>query len=148
MKKIALISLTSLLSLASFSALAEVKASDAIEYRKAMFQAFKWNMGPMGDMIRGKTPFDAQEFAKRADKLASVSSMPWEAFVAGSYKGKTAVLPAIESKRAQFDQKAMDFEKAAQNLASVAKSGDLATIKTAFGPVGQSCKGCHDQFKD
>ncbi len=38
----------------SAATLAEVKASDAVEYRQGIYKAVKWNFGPMGDMVKGK----------------------------------------------------------------------------------------------
>ena len=33
-------------------------------------------------------------------------------------------------------------------LATVAKGGNLDQIKVAVGAVGQSCKSCHDNFRN
>jgi cytochrome c556 len=32
-------------------------------------------------------------------------------------------------------------------LQAATKTGNLDQIKAAFGPVGQACKACHDNFK-
>ena len=40
------------------------------------------------------------------------------------------------------------FEKAAGELAVVAKSGDEGAIKAQFGETGKTCKSCHDDFKN
>jgi cytochrome c556 len=39
------------------------------------------------------------------------------------------------------------MQDAMAHLNSVAKSGNLDQIKAAFGPVGQACKACHDDFR-
>ena len=71
--------------------------SDAIEYRQAAFSMIRVQIGDMGDMLKGKVPFDAERFKHRANNAAALSKMPWEAFVAGSDKGETSALPAIWS---------------------------------------------------
>ncbi len=53
--------------------------SDAIEYRQAAFSMIRVQIGDMGDMLKGKVPFDAERFQKRADNAAALSKMPWKA---------------------------------------------------------------------
>ena len=33
-------------------------------------------------------------------------------------------------------------------LQAATKTGNLDQIKAAFGPVGQACKACHDNFRN
>ena len=146
MKKITLLGLAAAITAFSFTAQAEIDVKDAIEYRQGIFKAYKWNFGPMADMVRGKTEFNAEEFAKRAHKLQELSSMPIEGFVAGSYAGSNT-LPAIEKEWNTFVEKMTSFEQAADKLASAADTGDLKQIRAAFGDAGKGCKSCHDQFR-
>lgn len=124
------------------------KPSDAIEYRQAVFTLIRYQIGDMGDMLKGKVPFDVKRFEKRADYAATLSHMPWDAFVAGSDKGKTSALPAIWSDRKTFDEKASAFAKYADALAVAAKSGDKKVIMPAFKNWAKGCKDCHKSFKD
>ncbi|AOT10010.1 c-type cytochrome [Pseudoalteromonas luteoviolacea] len=121
---------------------------DAIEYRKAAFQLIRYQIGDMGDMLKGKVPFDAERFKQRAHNAAQLSSMPWEAFVTGSDKGNTSALPSIWSDRATFDKKAADFAEYAQALAIASESGDKKVIAPAFRNWAKGCKDCHKSFKD
>ncbi len=124
------------------------KSEDAIEYRKATFQLIRYQIGDMGDMLKGKVPFDAKRFQQRADSAAALSSMPWEAFTADSQKGDTSALPAVWTDRATFDKKATQFAEYAQALAVAAKSGDKNEIGPAFKNWAKGCKDCHKSFKD
>ena len=45
-------------------ATAAVKPESAIAYRQAGYTMLGWNFGPMAQMVRGKTPWDAAEFAR------------------------------------------------------------------------------------
>ncbi len=130
------------------SALAEDKYDEAIEYRKAAFTMVKWHFGPMGAMAKGKIPFDAKAFAYHAEALAVLSKMPLEGFIEGSDMGETKAKPEVWSKRTDFEAKMQAFEKAAGELAVVAKSGDEGAIKAQFGETGKTCKSCHDDFKN
>ncbi|MCG7537462.1 cytochrome c [Pseudoalteromonas sp. OOF1S-7] len=124
------------------------KPEDAIEYRKAVFQLIRYQTGDMGDMLKGKIPFDAERFKQRANNAARLSAMPWEAFPAGSDKGDTDALPAIWTDRATFDKKAQDFADYAQKLAVAAESGDKKIIGAAFKNWAKGCKDCHKSFQD
>jgi cytochrome c556 len=123
-------------------------SEDAIEYRKATFQLIRYQIGDMGDMLKGKVKFDAQRFQQRANSAAALSSMPWEAFTSDSQKGDTSALPAVWTDRATFDKKAMQFAEYAQALATAAKSGDKKEIAPAFRNWAKGCKDCHKSFKD
>ncbi|WP_440054655.1 c-type cytochrome [Pseudoalteromonas sp. T1lg65] len=123
-------------------------AEEAIEYRKANFQLIRYQIGNMGDMLKGKVPFDAEVFKQRANNVAQLSQMPWEAFIEGSDKGETDALPAIWTNRAEFDGKAKQFAEYAQALAVAAKSGDKDKIAPAFRNWAKGCKDCHKSFKD
>jgi len=124
------------------------KPSDAIEYRQAAFSMIRVQIGDMGDMLKGKVPFDAERFQKRADNAAALSKMPWEAFVAGSDKGDTSALAAVWSDNETFMKKAVAFQQYADELAVAAQSGDKKVIGKAFGAWAKGCKDCHKSFKD
>ena len=42
---------------------------------------------------------------------------------------------------------AMEMQLAVVDLNKAAQSGDLESIKKAFGTAGAACKGCHDDFR-
>ncbi|KZN60313.1 c-type cytochrome [Pseudoalteromonas luteoviolacea] len=123
-------------------------SEDAIEYRKASFQLIRYQIGDMGDMLKGKVPFDAKRFSERAHNAAQLSKMPWEAFTPESNKGDTSALPAVWSDRATFNKKAADFAKYAEALAIASESGDKKVIAKAFRNWAKGCKDCHKSFKD
>ncbi len=124
------------------------KAEDAIEYRQHAFQMIRIQIGNMGDMLKGKVPFDAETFKLRANNAAALSKMPWEAFVAGTDKGETSALAAVWSDNETFMKKANAFADYADKLAIAAQSGDKKLIKPAFGAWAKGCKDCHKSFKD
>lgn len=147
MKKIAAMGLAGLLAAVSTTAIA-AKPEDAINYRQGVFSAVKWHFGTMGEVVKGKQDYDAEDFARRADIVAQLSKLPLEGFVAGSYEGDTDALPAIEENWDQFEGGMNKFIETADALAAAAKTGDMDQIRPALGEVGKTCKGCHDNFKD
>lgn len=121
---------------------------EAIEYRQGIFEAFAWNFGPMGAMVKGKMPYDQAVVTRNAKRLAMLSDMPWEAFTEDSDFGDTDAKPEIWSQRSEFESRIEAFEKEAGKLAEVAAQGDRKAFRTQFGEVAKACKGCHDDFRE
>lgn len=121
---------------------------EAIEYRQGIFEAFGWNFGPMGAMVKGKMPYDQAVVTRNAQRLAVLSDMPWEAFIQDSEVGDTEAKPEIWTKRSEFDSRIDAFQTEARKLAEVAAQGDQKAFRTQFGEVAKTCKGCHDDFRE
>lgn len=136
------------LLIASQAALAQNKPEDIIRYRKSAYTVLLWNWMPLNAMVRGRIPFDAAEFARRADRVAAIAPQLLEGFPEGSGTGaNTEAKPEIWTNFADFTTKMKDFERESAALASVAKGGDEAAMKEQFAKVGGTCKACHDQYK-
>jgi cytochrome c556 len=120
---------------------------DAIKYRKAAFTLVKGNFAPMGGMVKGEIPFDSAAFAEHATNVAAAAAMADDGFIDGSDMGETKAKAAVWEDRAEFDEHMQEFQKLTQELAAVAKSGNMDEIKPKFAAVGKTCKSCHDDFK-
>ena len=123
------------------------KPEDAIKYRQGAFRVMSAHFGVIGAMANGKAPFDAQAAARSADVIALVSHLPFAGFVPGSDKGETRAKPEIWTEQVKFKGNAEKMQDAVGKLAVAAKSGNLDTMKAAFGPAAQTCKACHDDFR-
>ena len=120
----------------------------AIQYRKDAFHMIKYHFGPMAAMVKGEKEFNAEEFQKNAEAVATLSKFPMNGFIAGSDQGgKTEAKAEIWTNMDDFKKKMETFQVEATSLAEVAKGGDLAAIKPQFGKVGESCKACHKEYK-
>jgi cytochrome c556 len=138
----------SLLLLAASAASAQTKPEDAIKYRQAQYTVLLWNWMPLNAMVRGRIPFDAAEFARRAQLVAAVAPQLLEGFPEGSGTGApTEAKPEIWTNFADFSAKMKDLERETAALATVAKGGDEAAIKAQFALTGGTCKACHDEYK-
>ncbi|HEX9207350.1 MAG TPA: cytochrome c [Steroidobacteraceae bacterium] len=124
------------------------KAEQVLKYRKSLYQVMAWNFGPMSAMAQGKMPYDAKEFALRADRVATIAPMLAEAFPPDS-KGvaNSELKPEMWANRADFDAKMKDLVDKSAALAAAAKTGDFAKSKAAFFDTGNACKNCHDKYK-
>lgn len=126
----------------------EQAAADA---RQSLLKVTSWNMAPLGDMLRNKAPFDAAVVQKNAARIAQLGAMIPDAFSVDTHKAtglKTKAREGIWTSKADFDARANDLVKAANDAADAAKSGDKGATLKALGAVGKSCGACHDTFKD
>ena len=121
----------------------------ALEYRQGVMNVYSWNMKAMGDMMKGKKPYDADAFARHASDLAAAASLELLAgFPPESDSGETDARADIWFDFEDFTQKLEDLRSASQNLSQVAASGDREAMGKALGQTGKSCKACHDSYKD
>ena len=123
------------------------KPEDAIKYRKAAFTVMSNHFGRIGAMANGRVPFDAQVAAENAALIESLSKLPFTAFGSGTDKGDTRALPAIWSEQGAFKQAADKMQSEVGKLAAATKTGNLDSVKAAFGSAAQSCKACHDNYR-
>jgi cytochrome c556 len=124
------------------------KPEEAIEYRKGVMVLIGHHFSRIGAVVQGKSAFDKAAVIKDAELVATLTTLPWDAFMApGAEKGNTHLkaeaLKDKEGFKAAFDATVAETAK----LAQVAAAGELSAIKTQFGAVGQSCKGCHEKYR-
>jgi cytochrome c556 len=120
----------------------------AVDFRQSTMTIYKWYLGPMGGMVKGKIPFDAATFASKASGLAKAASLDLtEGFPKGSHED-TDAKPEIWEQWDLFIEKYEILQKEATKLNSVAAGGDMDAIKAQFGATAKTCKGCHQDFKE
>ncbi len=122
-------------------------AEDALEYRQGVFNAIAWSFGPMAGMVKNQMPYDAALFTKHAERVAFLAHLPLEGFIPDSRVGDTTAKPEVWENSADFEQQMQAMIDEAEKLYEVSKAGDLDAIRPQFGAVGQSCKGCHDDYR-
>lgn len=150
MKKFAALALAATAITLALPASAQfAKPEDAIKYRQSAMFIMGQNMGRLGAMAQGKTPFDAKVAADSAATAEFMSKLPWGAFTEGSDKGAipTRAKPEIWSEKAKFNEIALKLQAEMVKLDSAAKTGSLDNIKAAMGGVGATCKSCHDSYQ-
>lgn len=150
MKRLLLATLAAAGALSSLPAAAQfAKPEDAVKYRKAVMTVMANHFGRVGAMVNGRAPYDAAAAAANVEIAASMSRLPFIAFVdgtTGSSKGEASA--KIWSDRAKFDAGAKSLQDEMAKLVAASKANNLDALKAAFGPVGQSCKACHDDFRN
>lgn len=124
------------------------KPEDAIKYRQGAFTVMAAHFSRIGAMVNNRVPFDAKAVADNAELVATLSKLPYTAFGDGTDKGNTKAKANIWSERDKFNAAATKMQDEVVKLNAAAKTGNQDAIKAAFGAVGQSCKGCHDNFRN
>lgn len=147
MKRITL-TLLGIAAILSFSAQAQMKPEESIKLRQSAMKLVGYNFGSIGAMVNDKKPYNKDEAIRNAANLESLSTQPFEFFVAGTDKGETKAKSDIWKETDKFKAAAEKFQAESTKLAQVSKSGDVAALKTQFGATAQSCKGCHDNYRE
>lgn len=146
LQKFVLVSTATVLVIGAGVALAQFqKPEDVIKYRQSVFTVMANSFGKIGAVVKGEAPYNKDEVAKNAAIVAMISTLPWQAFGPSTEGGKAQ--PGVWSDNAKFKAASEKMQLAVANLNTAAQSGDLESIKKAFGAAGATCKGCHDDFK-
>jgi cytochrome c556 len=116
-----------------------------ISSRRESFKNIKHTMTPMAQMLNSGS-FNPSQFAQAAAQLDNLSKEPWQYFPAGSDNMDTRA--DIWSKPAEFKQAQLRFVNAAGKLHQLAASADVNALRAQFRLVQQSCKACHDSFRN
>jgi len=147
LKSVSVMSVLSLGLLAASSVHA-AEPENYIKYRQAIMKAMAGHSGSSGQILRGLVDAQPGELAFHADALARLNADLVRLFPEGSDFGETEALPKIWEDPAGFAQKAKDAADATANFAKAAQGGDAAAMATAYKAVGESCKGCHQNYRE
>ena len=123
------------------------KPEDAAKYRQSVMTVMGTHFGRIGAMVNGRAPFDAKVAQDSAHVVATMSTLPWPAFTPDTEALKTRAKPEIWKEGAKFKESYEKLMAETVKLEAAAKTGNLDSIKTAFGATGGSCKNCHDSFQ-
>lgn len=124
------------------------KTSDAIKYRQSIFNVLNVHTQRIGSVVKGEAPFDKAGIETNAAVIELLSKQLTHAFPAGSDGAPSKAKPEVWQDPGQFKQKMEDFQNAAVKLSAAARSSDMGVIKSSFNAVTQSCKACHEGFRN
>ena len=147
MKVISALALAALVATVSLPASAQfAKPEDAIKYRQSALSVMGTHFSRLGAMANGKAPFDAKAAQESAEIVSFMSKLPWVGFSADTEGGKAK--PEVWKEQAKFQDLSQKMQAEVVKLDAAAKTGNLDNLKTAFGPAANSCKSCHDSFRN
>jgi len=134
----------SLVSIASAAA----KPENAIKYRHAVMDAMKGHVAAIALLAFNQVEDEDEFLEDHAEALADLSKELRVVFPAGSGTGETGALPAIWEQPEKFAKAVQAAADAAAALEDATEGGDRKTLVGAFKKVGESCKGCHENFRE
>ena len=133
------------------SAQAQATPEDQIKFRQSGYTFMAWNMGKIKANLDGS--FNKDQVQAAANVIAAISHSGMGAlFGPGTDMGigwePTRVKVELFKQGDEVKKLAGNFGAAADELVKAAGTGDKAAVKTAFGKVGDTCKACHDKFRE
>ena len=141
--------LLSVVSTSVYAGSAFSEAKDSETYRQAAFQLIRHNMADIADMLKGEVNYDASRVSQRATALATLTTLPWEAFtVPGVEQGGGDAKAEIWQNLQDFNSRGEKLAADALLLKAAADSGEQAEVRKAFGAFARNCKACHDDYKN
>lgn len=134
----------------SGTAMAELKAEDAIKYRQSGYAFAAWNIQRIKANVEGN--FNKDEVVRAANAIQAIANSGMGAlYLPGTDKGKgweeTRLKPELFTSKDLAAQVAGAFIKEADEMARVAARGDAGAVRTQLGKLQDTCKGCHKEFK-
>jgi cytochrome c556 len=123
------------------------KVEDAVKYRQSTFVVMAAHFSRVGAVVKGEKPYDKAAVEADLAVVEMMSRLPWHAFPQGSDTPNSKAKAEVWQEQGDFKAAAEKNQAAIAKLVAAGKTGDLGTIKTAFGAAGQSCKACHDDFR-
>jgi len=126
------------------------KMEDQIRWRQAAYHTMAWSMARIKTNVEGQ--YNKDQVVEAANVIAALANSKMGAlYQPGSDKGKgfkeTRLKPEFFTDKDGVGKVAMAFNQAANEMAKVAASGDAKASGAQFAKLGESCKGCHDKFR-
>ncbi len=133
---------------ASLDAFAQAKPDVLVKQRQAAMTLQAKYLGPIGAMMKGAAPYNADVVALNATFLENLARMPWDGFDASTKGEKSKAKPEVFSDAAKFKAAAEMLETETAKLGAAARAKNEAGVRAAFGGVAKACGSCHDAFRE
>ncbi len=131
--------------------LADGHLEDVIKARQGYYKLVSHNAGVLFGMAKGDIAYDAEAATTAANNLQTLTKLDvGSLYPAGTSKeempGKTRALKKIWDTYPAVLEKSKAWKAAVADMAAVAGNG-LDAVRAKAGPLGNSCGGCHDNFR-
>ena len=121
----------------------------AYDARHEGFEAMGRSFKALNRELKGDTP-DLDVVRREAASLAETAPRIPGWFPAGSGQdavSRSRAKDAVWTDNADFQQRAQNFVQATTAFRQTAQGGDVAAIQAALPNLGNSCKECHDRYR-
>ncbi|WP_240758152.1 c-type cytochrome [Palleronia sediminis] len=131
-------------------AIGQTEVPAAVKARQGQMQLQSFYLSTLGEMARGNIDYDADAAQASADSLVAIAAMDWDPLwpegTATSEVEASRALPAIWTDAEGYAAAWDAFGTAAAAVQGVA-GGGLDGLRAEMGALGQSCGGCHDDYR-
>ncbi|SER43852.1 Cytochrome c556 [Tranquillimonas rosea] len=122
----------------------------AVNARHAHMQLYSYNIAPLGAMAQGEMEYDADTASQAASNLAALAALSQERYWLDGTSVEdmedTRALPAVFEDREGFDEAKQALIDATAELEGAAGEG-LDSLRGVMRSVGESCGGCHEDYR-
>lgn len=124
------------------------RLNDAVKYRQAGFQVMGSHVQRLGAMAKGDVPFDKAAAESNALIVELLSRQLALAFPPGSDMAPSKAKPEVWRDVGQFKTQGDQLQASSSKLLAAARSGDANAFRVAFNAMAQTCKACHDGYRN
>ena len=132
----------------SLEAFAQAKPDVLVKQRQAAMTLQGKYLGPIGAMMKGAAPYNADVVALNATFLENLARMPWDGFDPSTKGEKSKTKPEAFTDTAKFKAAADTLEGETAKLGAAARAKNEAGVRAAFGGVAKACGSCHDAYRE
>ena len=117
-----------------------------VKERMMLMKEMANNTKIIGQMLKGKTPFDANEAKLALERLSSLSLDTPKVFKINASDPKSEARPAIWDEFDEFTRLSKDLAETSILLTESIDSID--DLRPALKGVSSGCKACHSQYRE
>ena len=132
----------------SLEAMAQAKPDVLVKQRQAAMTLQGKYLGPIGGMLKGNIPYNADVVALNATFLENLARMPWDGFDASTKGEKSKTKAEAFTDTAKFKAAADTLEAETAKLGAAARAKNEAGVRASFGGVAKACGACHDAYRE
>ena len=119
----------------------------AFLFRQAVMRVTANKMLTISGMARGEIPVDEAVFTKAANDVATMAGMATEGFMPQGIPNGSRAEPTIWEDWSDFEERARNFQDAAQAVAEAAESGGFDAAQSLVRPLQDTCGACHSTYR-
>lgn len=124
----------------------DMGAEVTIDYRQGVMRAIGGNVSSTAAIVIDGADFGDNLMMHVRFLVDATQDIP-SLFPVGSDFGETDALPSIWEQPEKFAERSRENHEAALALLEAVEQGDEAVIRGAFRDLGQSCRSCHEDFR-
>ena len=117
-----------------------------VKERMMLMKEMANNTKTIGQMLKGKTPFDADEAKLALERLSSLSLETPKVFKINASDPKSEARPAIWDEFEEFTRLSKDLAETSLLLAG--SIDNIDDLRPALKKVSSGCKACHSRYRE